>query len=737
MTALSSDPKLPDPGASKAAPRFVLELFVILCLAVCYYYLVRNFALGVGNNYTNGWVFTACAKTTYHLDELYDWWKGRLSGTLMSGSLVDLLVKDDGYQIEQYAMLFGLYQAFWLLVLMLTMLVAVRESLLVNLGIFAGLIYNCLPGAGLYFYPWDLPATVFLTLAILLHERGHRVLMLAAIGVGCFFKETVLVGAILCLFNREWKWHWRLLGFAGPLAFYVLGERYLFSTLHLKTAVMAMRDPASLIQLLHPDFFVRNLKLLFSDITPQVFFANAGTLVAVLVVGWERRFRPYLWMIVAFVAGHYLRGLTLGIWQGMFSEVRVLTQVLPLSCLILSEYAQGGVCRPTDAAVLPQSGSSPDQHGRRGKSRVNASKQIAGKSVPARVESAWACRKSDRGLILIAVVMMVISGSVVVLAYDALLRNWEPEYQARAVAELRTKAERGEAAAQYMLGNYYKGSGVTTNWPEAFNWFREAAGRGHPGAQLALGLCYLRGEGMAQSYEASIPWFRKVAALNNQKVRYYFGLVYDERFGAKQDLVDHFQYLAWLGPLALAAAGLTALVGFVRKRKSFFDPALGVAVVLAVGVLSWRWRYGGVETLWQSIITYDPNCYLACENLGYALSKTGQVNEAMPYFQKAVELQPHNPVAYFNLGNVLFQNGRLDEAIAHYRKAVELKPDNAAAHNNLGYALAKKGQLDEAIRQYHEALRLKPDVAEASNNLVGALGLKEAAAKQPTFSTKP
>ena len=35
------------------------------------------------------------------------------------------------------------------------------------------------------------------------------VLMLAAVGVGCFFKETVLVGVILCLFNREWKWHWQ------------------------------------------------------------------------------------------------------------------------------------------------------------------------------------------------------------------------------------------------------------------------------------------------------------------------------------------------------------------------------------------------------------------------------------------------------------------------------------------------------------------------------------------------
>ena len=442
---------------------------------------------------------------------------------VLSGALFDLSVKDASYSIEHYAMLFGLYQAVWLLVLLLTMLVAVRESLLVNLGIFAGLIYNFEPSAGFYFYPWDLPATVFLTLAVLLHERGHRVLMLGAIGVGCFYKETVLVGAILCLFSREWKWRWRLLSFVGLVAFYILGKRCLMDTLNLKTAVLAMGDSTNVSQLLRMDYLVRNLKLLFSDKATQVLFANAGTLVAVLVVGWVKRFRPYLWMIVVYVVGQFM--------YGEFNEVRIFMQVLPLSCLALSEYAQGWTRRSADAAA-------------------------AGKSVPAREESAWACRKSDRGLIMMAVVVMVISSSVVVLAYAALLGSRQPEYQARLVKEFKTKAEQGEAAAQYVLGNcYYYGPGdKAKNWPEAFYWFREAAGRGHAGAQLKLGLCYLQGEGTSQSYAASIPWFRKVAAPNNQEVRCYFGLVYNRGSGVKRDLADHYLYLAWLGPLALAAA---------------------------------------------------------------------------------------------------------------------------------------------------------------------------------------
>jgi hypothetical protein len=235
-------------------------------------------------------------------------------------------------------------------VLLLTMLVAVRQSLLVNLAIFAGLLCNFAPAAGFYFYPWDLPATVFLTLAVLLHERGHRVLMLAAIGVGCFFKETVLVGAILCLFNRGWKWPWRLAGFAGLAALYLLGKQYLMGALHLKTAVLAMGDSTSVGQLARADYLLRNLKLLFSGQAMPVLFANAGTLVAVLVLGWEKRFRPYMWMLVVYVVGQFM--------YGEFNEVRIFMQVLPLSCLILSEYGQGWARRSEAGTLLPPPGSN-------------------------------------------------------------------------------------------------------------------------------------------------------------------------------------------------------------------------------------------------------------------------------------------------------------------------------------------------------------------------------------------
>ena len=711
------------PESGSAVTRFSLELFLILALSVCYYFLVRNFAVGVGDNQMNTWVYSACAKSAYHLDTIPDVWKGRLPGLLLSGSMFDWVVDGDSYPIAQYAMLFGLYQAFWLLMLLLTILVAARQSLLINLCIFAGLLYNFIPLANFYFFPWDLPATVFMTLAVLLFDRGHRGLMLAAICVGCLFKETVLVAAILCFFCRDWRWRWRILSFVGLAAFYLLSKRYLVSALHLKAAVLSMGDATNLQQLLRLDILIPNLKLLFSAKAPQVLFANAGTLVAVLVVGWQKRFRPFMWVILLFVAGQFM--------YGTFNEVRIFMQVLPLCCLILSEYVQSWATQLADAASLSQCGDAADQPTATEGGRKIAPSQVIAAERPSRGEGLLPRGNRDFGLILITAVLMVGTSALVVWDYHALLQALNPKDQAQQIPELRTRALRGEAEAQYALGNrYYRGHGVELSSQEAIHWYRKAAGKGHVGAQLTLGLCCLRGENTVQSYEESIRLFRKVAARGNQAGRCYPCLDYKRELGLDREMASHFQYLARVGPVALVTAGLSTMVGFICKRKLTADPAIIVAAMLATGALCWGWKYGGVEPVWQSTVACDPNYFLACENLGYALAITGELDGAINCFQKTTELQPRNPDAHYSLGSVYYKRGKLDEAIHHFRKVVELRPEDAMAHNSLGGGLHRKGKLDEAIHHYHEALRLKPNFPEAKDNLVDALLLKRAAAKE-------
>jgi Flp pilus assembly protein TadD len=123
----------------------------------------------------------------------------------------------------------------------------------------------------------------------------------------------------------------------------------------------------------------------------------------------------------------------------------------------------------------------------------------------------------------------------------------------------------------------------------------------------------------------------------------------------------------------------------------------------------------------QEAIRLKPQDAGVHQNLGYALDRNGQTDEAIRQFQEAIRLRPHHADTHYILGVALSQRGRTGEAIRQFEEVIRLKPDHTEAHYKLGVALAKEGELDEAIGQFREALRFKPDFADAHNNLGIAL----------------
>jgi tetratricopeptide (TPR) repeat protein len=202
---------------------------------------------------------------------------------------------------------------------------------------------------------------------------------------------------------------------------------------------------------------------------------------------------------------------------------------------------------------------------------------------------------------------------------------------------------------------------------------------------------------------------------------------------------DHFQYLASMGPLALAAAGivtgcsrlaaasrrLSALPSTSRPRAVVTTPLGGICGVLLLSLVFLTWRqtavYHNLITLYTGTLTKNPDCWMAHYNLGIALNNQGDADGAIAHYRQAVELWPSYAEAHYNLGRLLVQKGQLDEAIAHYEKALETNPADAEAHNNLGATLFANGRVDEAIAHYRKALAIKPDYADASCNLASAL----------------
>jgi tetratricopeptide (TPR) repeat protein len=182
---------------------------------------------------------------------------------------------------------------------------------------------------------------------------------------------------------------------------------------------------------------------------------------------------------------------------------------------------------------------------------------------------------------------------------------------------------------------------------------------------------------------------------------------------------DHLQYLASMGPLALAGAGLARFSDIVIPKRPLLQSGLCAGLLLFLGMASWQRTgvYESQETLWTDTLAKNPNCWVGQYNLGIVFLQKGQVDKALEDFQNAVEINPNYLEAHSNLGLALLQEGQMDEAVAHFKKASEIAPNSLTTHYNLGVALFKNGELDEAVAQYRKALEINPNSLETHYNL--------------------
>jgi len=221
-------------------------------------------------------------------------------------------------------------------------------------------------------------------------------------------------------------------------------------------------------------------------------------------------------------------------------------------------------------------------------------------------------------------------------------------------------------------------------------------------------------------------------------------------------VADHYQYLACIGPIALASAGFVSLSDKFPTYRAV-TITVGLLVLVSLGILTWRQAatYTDIETLWRTTLTKNPECWMAHTNLGLVLLQQGkidegiaqyrsalqmqpdswdaeynlgtallgkaQVDEAILHCERAVRMRPTDPDAQVSLGNALFQKGRVDEAIAHYQAAITAHPDHFLARYSLGHALLEKGELDGAIEICRSALLLRPSDVDCQTTLAIAL----------------
>jgi tetratricopeptide (TPR) repeat protein len=202
------------------------------------------------------------------------------------------------------------------------------------------------------------------------------------------------------------------------------------------------------------------------------------------------------------------------------------------------------------------------------------------------------------------------------------------------------------------------------------------------------------------------------------------GLV-DQYFLRYSFVGDHFQYLASMGPLALAGATISIALGSLQEAPRFLKPAVVTTLLVTLGVMTWSQcsMYQDRETLWRTTISRNSDCAIAHNNLGEVLAESGRLPEALNECETALRLEPNYAEVHGAVGNILLQSGQVSEAIQQFKTAIQINPDYAKAHNALGNALLQAGHIEEAIDQYKTTIQIEPDFAEAHNNL-GAVFLQ-------------
>ena len=122
-------------------------------------------------------------------------------------------------------------------------------------------------------------------------------------------------------------------------------------------------------------------------------------------------------------------------------------------------------------------------------------------------------------------------------------------------------------------------------------------------------------------------------------------------------------------------------------------------------------------SLFQKAIGLEPRLAEAHNNLGVIYNNLGQFREAVSSLQEAIKLDPRFTEAYYNLGNTYFNLKEYDKAALLYQKAIELEPKFTEAYGRLGSVYINLKKYSEAIPWLKKTVELDPEDAIAYYNL--------------------
>jgi cytochrome c-type biogenesis protein CcmH/NrfG len=139
-----------------------------------------------------------------------------------------------------------------------------------------------------------------------------------------------------------------------------------------------------------------------------------------------------------------------------------------------------------------------------------------------------------------------------------------------------------------------------------------------------------------------------------------------------------------------------------------------------------------VEIAFRSTAEANPDDPQAALALANYLANTGKLSDAIPWYEKAIQLSPDDAAIRLDFARSLASGEMNGDAELQFQKAIELDPQDPQAHFYLGelyYAMEPQRTVD-AIDEYETTIQLGNEsfVAQRANERLAALGVATPAA---------
>ncbi len=188
-------------------------------------------------------------------------------------------------------------------------------------------------------------------------------------------------------------------------------------------------------------------------------------------------------------------------------------------------------------------------------------------------------------------------------------------------------------------------------------------------------------------------------------------------------VADRFQYLAGIGVIVFFVAAAVRVADRLSPVGNRAAKIAALVLLALLGAATWNQTgvYKNEVSLFKHVISFNPGSWAAHQNLGMALLRLNEFEEAEGHLRRSLEIFPLNPKAFRNLGEALKGRERYEESLKWYRAAAGFEPDEPLNHLGMGTVFFQMGRYPEAISSMKRALELQSDLSTAPriHSLIG------------------